>query len=159
ICEHADVANRTFFNHFATRRDMMQALAEQRLAGLHEVVLDGSSEPTPTHLINLFDRIAAEMVTFRDNYRELVGAMIGATGYGVPRGSSLHTTFVELMKDGIARGDVVANHDPEILADIIVGTFSGAIVNWATDHTYSLTSNMHDLAATLAQLMTAPQAK
>ncbi len=29
ICERADVANRTFFNHFATRQDMIRALAER----------------------------------------------------------------------------------------------------------------------------------
>jgi AcrR family transcriptional regulator len=156
ICERADVANRTFFNHFATRQDMMQALAEQRLAGLHEVVFEGSTATTSTHLVSLFDKIAETMVSSGGNYRELVGAMINATGYGVARGSSLHTTFVELMKTGVARGDVAAGQDPQILADIIVGTLSGAIVNWATDQTYSLASNMHDLAVTLAHLVTAP---
>ena len=40
ICERADVANRTFFNHFATRQDMMRALAERRLLNLHDVVFD-----------------------------------------------------------------------------------------------------------------------
>ena len=34
ICERADVANRTFFNHFPTRHDMMRALAERRLLNL-----------------------------------------------------------------------------------------------------------------------------
>jgi AcrR family transcriptional regulator len=151
ICAHADVANRTFFNHFATRGDMLTALAEHRLAGLHDVVSDGSDMSTPVHLIALFDRIAGEMVAFGGNYREVVGAMVGATGYGLPRGSSLHNTFVELIKGGVARGDVSSDLDPQILADIIVGTLSGAIVNWATDATYSLTSNMHDLAVALAR--------
>ena len=40
ICERADVANRTFFNHFPTRQDMMRALAESRLLNLHDVVVD-----------------------------------------------------------------------------------------------------------------------
>ena len=40
ICERADVANRTFFNHFATRQDMIRALAERRLVNLHDVVFD-----------------------------------------------------------------------------------------------------------------------
>ena len=47
ICERADVANRTFFNHFATRHDMMQALAERRLLNLHDVVFDRADEPIP----------------------------------------------------------------------------------------------------------------
>lgn len=156
ICERADVANRTFFNHFPTRQDMMQALSERRLAEMREVIFDGSVEPTPTHLITLFDRIATQMVEFGDTYREVVGAMINATGYGLPRGSSLHASFLELIKGGVARGDVLADDDPQILTDIIVGTLSGAIVNWATDHTYSLTSNMHDLALALARTLAAP---
>src|SRR5260370_4415324 len=40
ICERADVANRTFFNHFATRQDMIHALAEKRLLHLREVLLN-----------------------------------------------------------------------------------------------------------------------
>jgi AcrR family transcriptional regulator len=156
ICERTDVANRTFFNHFPTRQDMMRALSERRLTELREVIFDGSTEPTPTHLIALFDRIAAQMVEFGDKYREVVGAMVNATGYGLPRGSSLHTSFLELIKNGVARGDVLAEDDPQILADVIVGSLSGAIVNWATDHTYSLTSNMHDLAVVLARTLSAP---
>lgn len=153
ICARADVANRTFFNHFSTRHEMLQALAERRLTGFHEVVLDGCSDATPRHLITLFDKIAAEMAGLGDNYRDVVGAMITATGYGIPRGSSLHSTFFELVKSGVAAGDVVTVHDPLTLADVIVGALSGAIVNWATDQTYSLTSNMHDLAVALADLL------
>lgn len=44
ICERADVANRTFFNHFPTRIDMMRALSERRLAELQDVVFEGSTE-------------------------------------------------------------------------------------------------------------------
>ena len=47
ICERADVANRTFFNHFATRQDMIRALAERRLVNLHDVVFDRADEPVP----------------------------------------------------------------------------------------------------------------
>ena len=61
ICERADVANRTFFNHFATRNDMMRALAEERLLNLRDVVFDRENEPIPARLIGLFDGIAATM--------------------------------------------------------------------------------------------------
>jgi AcrR family transcriptional regulator len=45
ICERADVANRTFFNHFATREDMIPALAERRLLHLREVLCGGRRRP------------------------------------------------------------------------------------------------------------------
>ena len=75
ICERADVANRTFFNHFATRHDMMRALAEERLLNLHDVVFDKATEPIPARLIGLFDDIAATLAGSSDTYREVIAEM------------------------------------------------------------------------------------
>ncbi len=38
ICERADVAQRTYFNHFARREDMVRALAHARLGGLADLL-------------------------------------------------------------------------------------------------------------------------
>jgi AcrR family transcriptional regulator len=153
ICERADVANRTFFNHFATRQDMMRALAERRLLNLHDVVFDRASEPIPTRLIGLFDDIAAVLVESSDTYREVIGEMLACTGNGFQRGSALHGTFLELVKDGVARGQVTVRHDPQTLADIIVGSLIGGIVNWTVDKTYSLETGLHAVAGALAELL------
>src|ERR1700759_2932250 len=72
ICERADVANRTFFNHFATRSDMMRALAESRLLNLHDDFVDRGNEPVPARLVGLFDDIAAALVKSSDTYREVI---------------------------------------------------------------------------------------
>jgi AcrR family transcriptional regulator len=156
ICEAADVANRTFFNHFPTRQDMIRALADQRLGNLHDVVFDGARQATPTRLVTLFDEIGSTLAKSGDTHRELVGAMVNAAGYGVPRGSSMHDTFVGLIKEGIAQGEITMRQDPQRLADIIVGALTGAIVNWTVDRTYALQPNMHELGTTLATLLTAP---
>ena len=154
ICERADVANRTFFNHFATRQDMMRALAERRLVNLHDVFFDRGDEPIPVRLIGVFDDIAIALVKSGDTYREMIGEMLAASGYGIQRGFNLHDTFVELVKEGVARGEVSQRHDPETLADIIVGALSGGIVNWTVDGTYSLETNLHNLGVALAELLT-----
>jgi AcrR family transcriptional regulator len=154
ICERADVANRTFFNHFATRQDMMRALAERRLVNLHDVFFDRGDEAVPVRLVGVFDDIAIALVKSGDTYREMIGEMLAASGYGIQRGFNLHDTFVELVKDGVARGEVSQRHDPETLADIIVGALSGGIVNWTVDGTYSLETNLHNLGVALAELLT-----
>ena len=154
ICEHADVANRTFFNHFATRQDMVRALAERRLVNLHDVVFDRADQPIPARLIGVFDDIAATLAKSGDTYREVVGEMLALSGYGIQRGSNLHDTFVELVKEGVARREVSARHDAETLADIIVGALSGGILNWTVDRTYSLPTNLHNLGVALAELLT-----
>jgi len=98
ICERADVANRTFFNHFATRQDMIRALAERRLVNLHDVVFDRADEAIPVRLVGVFDDIGAALAKSGDTYRELIGEMLATSGYGFQRGSNLHDTFAELVK-------------------------------------------------------------
>ncbi len=155
ICERADVANRTFFNHFATRQDMIRALAERRLVNLHDVVFDRGDQPIPARLVGVFDDIATALVGSGDTYRELIGEMLATSGYGIQRGFNLHDTFVELVKEGVSRGEVSARHDPETLADILVGALSGGILNWTVDRTYSLETNLHNLGVALAELLSA----
>jgi hypothetical protein len=101
----------------------------------------------------VFDDIATALVESGDSYREMIGEMLATSGYGIQRGFNLHDTFVELVKEGVARGEVSARHDPETLADIIVGALSGGIVNWTVNRTYSLTTNLHSLGVALAELL------
>jgi AcrR family transcriptional regulator len=154
ICERADVANRTFFNHFASRQDMIRAVAERRLLNLREILFDRTGEPVPARLIGVFDDISAALVGSGETYREMIGAMVPTTGLGLGRGFGLHETFVELIKDGLTRGEVASRHDPQTLADIIVGALVGGIVNWTVDNTYSLSTGLHDIAVALADLLT-----
>ncbi|MCW2858094.1 MAG: TetR/AcrR family transcriptional regulator [Marmoricola sp.] len=153
ICARADVANRTFFNHFATRQDMVRALAERRLANLHDVLFDLVDEPVPTRLLGLFDNIATVLVDSGDTYREMIGTMLGTVGFGGERGSGLHDTFLELIKDGVSRGEVSTRHDPATLADIVVGALVGSIVTWTADETYSLPTGLHDVGVALCDLL------
>jgi AcrR family transcriptional regulator len=153
ICERADVANRTFFNHFATRQDMVRALAERRLLNLHDVVSSGAGGSATERLVGVFDDIAATLIKSGDTYREMIGEMFASTGYGVHRGFGLHDTFLELVKDGVADGDISARHDPQTLADIIVGALFGGLMNWTADKTYSLKTGLHDMAVALTDLL------
>ena len=153
ICVRADIASRTFFNHFPTRRDMVRALAESRLVNLHDVVFARSDEPVPRRLVGVFDDIATTLVDSGETYREMIGEMMAAADYGAQRGSPFHDTFVELVKDGLARGEIHTRHDPQIVADIIVGSLSGALTNWRGDTTYSLETNLHNLGLALADLL------
>lgn len=155
ICAKADVANRTFFNHFPTRQDMVRALAERRLLNLHEVVAHRTGGSAPSMLVGVFDDIAATLVKSGDTYREMIGEMFASTGYGVQRGFGLHDTFLELVKEGVAKGEISAKHDPQILADMIVGALFSGLTNWTADKTYSLKNGLHGMATALTDLLVA----
>jgi AcrR family transcriptional regulator len=157
ICERADVAPRTFFNHFPKRDDMVRALAGERLRGLRDV-LEGRSRagrPTPEVLVALFDDVADWLEASGPAYRELVGAML-AVSTGVERTGELHTAFLAVLKAGVARGEVTERHDPAVLADIVAGSLVAVLLNWTGDDTFAIRPALHDVGAALADLLTEP---
>jgi AcrR family transcriptional regulator len=153
ICDRADVANRTFFNHFSTRQEMIRALAVDRLQNIHTALAHQSDMTMPVRLVAFFDDVAERLSSSSRAYRGLVVAMFGAAGTGIERGSDLHSTFLALVKAGVADGQVTDRHDPSILADIVVGSFSSGLMNWATDDTYSILSGLHEIATALEDLL------
>jgi AcrR family transcriptional regulator len=153
ICGRADVANRTFFNHFASRQDMIRALAERRLLNMHDVLLHRSTQPIPERIVGVFSDVAATLLESGDTYRVMIGAMLITTGAGTERGFGLHDTFLELVKEGVASGAVSAKHDPHTLADVIVGALVVSIVNWTVDRAYCLDTGLHDAAVAVADLL------
>jgi AcrR family transcriptional regulator len=153
ICERADVANRTFFNHFASRQAMLAALAHRRLTDAHDLESSRADEPVPQRIIGLFDDIAAELLQSTDRYRQIISEMMAALGHGTHRDSRLHEIFVEMVDGGVARGEVTTRHDPQTLADIIVSALAGPIGNWTVDPTYPVDTGLHDTACALADLL------
>jgi AcrR family transcriptional regulator len=153
ICERADVANRTFFNHFPTKRDMVRALAVERVRNLHAVLAERAGEPALDRLVRFFDDVAANLEAAGPAYREVVGAMLAESGTGADHGSEVYATFLELVKDGVAAGEITDRHPPGTLADVVVGSLVGGLVNWSVDETYAIGSGLHDVAVALADLL------
>ena len=157
ICARADVAPRTFFNHFPKRDDMVRALALERQRGLRDVLVERQADTdrtTPAVLVTLFDEVADWLEASGPAYRELVGAMLAVTGSsGLDRTGDLHVALVDLLKTGVARGEVTERHDPAVLADIVAGSLVAVLLSWTADETYAIRSGLHDVAAALADLL------
>ena len=77
ICARADVAPRTFFNHFETREHLYTAIAEQRARQAASVFEAAAEDPRPIgqRLPELFGQLA-DYVAARPLYRELVAEML-----------------------------------------------------------------------------------
>jgi AcrR family transcriptional regulator len=153
ICDRANVANRTFFNHFPTRQAMVAALAHRRMTNVHDLEVIRINEPVPARIIGMFDDIAAALLKSSDAYRQLISEMMATAGQGTHRGLGLHNMFVEIIEGGVARGEVTTRHDPKTLADIIISALSGPIGNWTVDPTYALGAHLHQTARALADLL------
>ncbi len=77
ICERADIAARTFFNHFETREHLCQAIAQQRAAQFAEQLDALREDPRPLALrLNDFFAVIGTYLAARPLWRELVGEML-----------------------------------------------------------------------------------
>jgi AcrR family transcriptional regulator len=161
ICERADVAPRTFFNHFETREHLYQALAEQRV-GQMAVLLDAlANDPRPLaeRLAELFARIG-EYLAARPPYRELVAEMLHVRLDGkseTVRRGALGQALLRFVKRGVARGEIARRHRPEVLADLLLGALTTALANWSAGEAYDLPRELARSARALLDLFTLPE--
>ena len=149
ICEDADVARRTFFNHFPAKQDVVRALAGEAIryfAG--QVELARKQGPaTRDRVAWLFDTIAENTAAAGPMHRELLSEIIHAGHEPRPNSGGpadaesariLHEAFEGLIRDGVAAGDVTTRHSPEILTDVLLGTFYALMLNWTNLDGYPL---------------------
>ena len=161
ICTRADVAERTFFNHFPTRDDMVRALAARRLEGLDALLAertDAAERTVPQVVVGLFDELADHLETFGPGYRSLVGDMLrlswsSSGDAGTARTGEPYGSFLRLIKEGVARGEVTDRHPPQTLADVVVGTLVAVLLGWAGDDAFALRTALHDAGLALEDLL------
>jgi AcrR family transcriptional regulator len=135
ICAAADVAQKTFFNHFATRRDLVREIAAAFLAELLAIVAEIRHTPGPTveRLERLFARIAADAEAAGPLRRQLVMEVIRLVHddhADAEHNRRLHDAFGALIRDGVRAGDVTRAHSVPVLTDMVVGAFYVLMLNW-----------------------------
>ena len=163
ICTRADVAPRTFFNHFETREHLYAAIAEQRASQAAEVYDAAADDPRPIRerLPALFGELA-DYLSARPLYRELVGEMLRirtASGSEVVRAGSLGSAARRFIARGVARGEITDRIRSEVLADLMLGAINVALANWSASESYDLRSELRQSADALLLLFTAPRSR
>ena len=156
ICERADIAPRTFFNHFDTREHLYQAIAAQRVEQLVERLDDlrTDARPLTRRLSELLAAIGAHL-TARPLYRQLVGEMLHLRDPGgseAGRSRLLRQAALRFVRDGVKRGEIARRHRPEVLADLLLGALTIALSNWSADAAYDLERGLADAARALLDL-------
>jgi AcrR family transcriptional regulator len=158
ICERADVAQKTFFNHFASKAQLLRALAEegsdQLLADIESARRGGSS--TPERLALFFEGIAARAAPAGPMHRELLTELIHAiheSGTESDQARRLHAAFGALVNDGIRAGDVTRRHAPETLTEMVMGAYYALMFNWANLDAYPIHQKARATAAFLSDAL------
>src|SRR5262245_20361484 len=158
ICARADVAEKTFFNHFASKGQLLRALAEEASGQLLEQTEEARKHGRTTRdrLERFFGGVAERAALASPTHRELLTELIHAiheSGTEPDQARRLHAAFGALVRDGLAAGDVTSRQSPETLTEIVMGAYYALMFNWANLDGYPLQERARAAARFLAEAL------
>lgn len=160
ICERADVAQKTFFNHFPARRALLREIAEDGLSTLLEDIEAARKQPGSTRdrLLHFFSQVAENAENAGAMRRELLTEIIHAAHESASESEQarlLHDAFGAIVRDGVAAGDVGLRHDEDTLTELLIGAFYVLMLNFANLEGYPLRERATATARLLGDALTA----
>jgi len=162
IADAADVAQKTFFNHFPTKQSVFEAFADGRLVRFADVVEAerGRRAPTRRRLERVFDLTAEHLSEMHGLIHELVVHMMHASSgheAGREQLAGLREAIAPLLRDGQAQGDVRRDHDVAFLTELIVGAYCMIVIQWAKDPAYPIRARLRQTAGFLGEAIAPPR--
>ena len=159
ICERADVAHKTFFNHFPSKGHLLRLIAEHSLGQLLTDIEEARKQPLPTRqrISHFFETLAGNADAAGPMHRELLSEIVQAahdSGNESEQARKLHDAFGSLIVDGRERGDVCVLHDAQTQTEMLLGAFYVLMFNWANLEDYPLRERALAAAAFLADSIT-----
>jgi AcrR family transcriptional regulator len=136
ICDRADVAHKTFFNHFPSKQDLVREIAEHAIGELLIDIETARKEGVDTadRLARFFSGMAVRSVEAGPMFREVVTELVHVlheSGSPSEPARRLHDAFAAIVADGLAAGDVTRRHDAETLTEMILGAYYVLTFNYA----------------------------
>jgi AcrR family transcriptional regulator len=150
ICARADVAQKTFFNHFASKGQLLRALAEEASAQLLVDIEAArkAGRSTRERLERFFGGVAERAAVAGPTHRELLTELIHAihaSGTEPDQARRLHAAFGALVSDG---GDAGATR-----TEIVMGAYYALMFNWANLDGYPIHERARAAARFLADAL------
>ena len=157
VCERADVARQTFFNHFPAKSDLLAALYN-RGGDFLSATLDSAYERGA----NLRERLAlflgdtvAATIEVGPLNRDLLSHVIHSRPD--PERAAQVRQVSALIQDFVRRcaadGGVTRRHAPEVLAALVQGALGALFVDWAERGDFDPAQRAADLAALVADAL------
>ena len=155
ICARADVAEKTFFNHFATRHHVVREIAEGYLDDLGALVEEARKQPgtTADRLAHLFRRVGEESVRAGPHHRELLVEVVrvAQVDRSAEKTRRLHAAFRALLADGAAAGDLTQAHRLDFLTEMVAAVFITILLHWQHLDDYPLREHLDEAARFLGR--------
>ncbi len=159
VAERADIAQKTFFNHFPTKLDLLREIAHEGVERLMFEIEDirKAEIGKPERIHRFFDTVAAHITEAGPRNRELLVELVHLiSGDAAERSEQvrrLHAAFRGIVEDGLALGDVTRRHDPQALTEMILGSYYVLIFNYANLDDFPVRERGHAAARILADAL------
>lgn len=154
ICELADVAHKTFFNHFQSKHELLREIARdgvQNVLGQIEESLEAGAS-SAKRIEHFFEGVAEHAKESGPMQRELLSEIVHIgheSGDEPEQARQLHDAFATLVREGRATGDLTQRHSAETLTEMLMGGYYVLMFNWANLDDYPL----HERALEMARLL------
>ena len=161
ICEAADVAYGTFFNHFPAKSDLLLALGARALSDISGQLAALSRRPVRIGdaLRDLFEGFAERLQSVSPGERALAARVqsLAFTEVHEDRDNGFHAAFVAFIRESVAADRVRADIPAETLADLLASAYATMALSWVHIPDFPVRSRARALADVLAATL-APDA-
>jgi AcrR family transcriptional regulator len=153
IANTADVAEKTFYNHFPTKQELIAEIAQRKMGAIPRLLIEmqTSSGTTAEKLHRFCEGVADEAEKSRVFTREMLFEVIRVAqteGHGLDRHRKVHRGIQKLFENSRDEADRDA-----ILSEIGVAAFIGIILNWVTVPNYPLRERLRQLTDVAIQVV------
>jgi AcrR family transcriptional regulator len=162
ICERADVAEKTFFNHFSAKKQLLQSFAVDGLNQLLAWIESAGKGPGSfgAKLERFFTQLVDEVEHRGPMHRELLAEIVTVAHEARDESRQarlLHDAFLALVQDSLDRGDIDPRHDVETLTELLMGAYYTLTFNWAYLPDYPIRERALATARFLAEQAAPPE--
>ena len=157
ICERADVARQTFFNHFATKQDVAQEIARRGhdffLEALETARREGAS--TGERLARFFASIHEAAAAVGPMHQDLVSEVVRASyqASDPARIGALRRAVEKLLREGRVEGGISRRHALEDQAVLVLGALQFLMFEWTHRADFPIAERAARLARVLADTL------
>lgn len=154
ICERADVARQTFFNHFPAKTDVLSDTFRIGLDFTWEVMEAACARGASTRerLTHYFVDSIEAAVSVGPFGRELIAQILKANydAVTVEQRQRVSGVFLAIVRRGLELGDVTRRHEPEVLAELCGGALMALVTDWGAGEAFDPPTRARQLAALAA---------
>lgn len=148
IIKEADIAHKTFFNHFPTKDHLLQHIASTFSGHAYDVFrADFKTQTDPRKRLGYcLMSVANALEGVSPHYKELLNFYLisGAGSSEMQREQKVQFSAVvnQIMADAKTDGRLIGHSSSETCTEIAVGVCVSTLLNWSLDDDYDLVAKM-----------------